>query len=225
MLERDERQLRQHAGDAISSSTARSRPTSAACSRWPTRGCTGSGDHLTEALRTGAAAERGQGRRATSSRRSTPTRRGWSSSCTAMTGLSMGAGAWRSPQKFPWDELQDLRRRRHGAGRPCRSQIALAHPHLTGVGFDLPPVGADLRGVRRRDRPRRPAELPRRRLLHRRAAAGRRPRDGPHPARLGPGGEARADRRRPTTRCPTAARSSSTRRSSTTTAARTRSAC
>ena len=57
----------------------------------------------------------------------------------AMTGLSMGA-AKAMAQKFPWQKYQtfiDI-----GAaegGLPV--QIALAHPHLSGGGFDLPSVG------------------------------------------------------------------------------------
>lgn len=57
----------------------------------------------------------------------------------AMTGLSMGA-ARAMAQKFPWQKYKtfiDI-----GAaegGLPV--QIALAHPHLSGGGFDLPSVG------------------------------------------------------------------------------------
>ncbi len=56
----------------------------------------------------------------------------------AMTGLSMGT-ARAIAQKFPWQKYQtfiDI-----GAaegGLPV--EIALAHPHLSGGGFDLPPV-------------------------------------------------------------------------------------
>src|SRR5215470_12401372 len=57
----------------------------------------------------------------------------------AMTGISLGA-ARAMAQKFPWKQYRtfvDI-----GAaqgGLPV--QIALAHPHLTGGGFDLPVVG------------------------------------------------------------------------------------
>jgi len=57
----------------------------------------------------------------------------------AMTGISMGA-AMAIANKFPWDRYEtfvDV-----GAaqgGLPV--QIALVHEHLTGGGFDLPPVG------------------------------------------------------------------------------------
>jgi O-methyltransferase/methyltransferase family protein len=56
----------------------------------------------------------------------------------AMTGLSLGA-AQAIARQFPWQRYQtfvDL-----GAaegGLPV--QLVLAHPHLTGTGFDLPPV-------------------------------------------------------------------------------------
>jgi hypothetical protein len=57
----------------------------------------------------------------------------------AMTGLSMGA-AVAIAEKFPWDRHQriiDV-----GAAQGCLPvQVALRHPHLTGGGFDLPPVG------------------------------------------------------------------------------------
>jgi hypothetical protein len=57
----------------------------------------------------------------------------------AMTGVSMGA-AMAIAEKFPWDRYQrfvDL-----GAAQGCVPvQVALRHPHLSGGGFDLPPVG------------------------------------------------------------------------------------
>jgi cyclopropane fatty-acyl-phospholipid synthase-like methyltransferase len=56
----------------------------------------------------------------------------------AMTGISMGA-ALAIAEKFPWDQHQtviDI-----GAAEGCLPvQVALRHPHLTGGGFDLPPV-------------------------------------------------------------------------------------
>jgi hypothetical protein len=55
-----------------------------------------------------------------------------------MTGVSIGAGA-AIAQKFPWEKYQtfiDI-----GAAQGCVPvQVALAHQHLTGAGFDLPPV-------------------------------------------------------------------------------------
>lgn len=57
----------------------------------------------------------------------------------AMTGLSMGAAA-AIADKFPWDRYHtviDI-----GAAEGCvPAQLALAHPHLTGGGFDLPAAG------------------------------------------------------------------------------------
>ncbi len=56
-----------------------------------------------------------------------------------MTGVSFGA-AQAIAAKFPWEKHQtfiDV-----GAAEGCVPvQVALAHPHLTGGGFDLPPVG------------------------------------------------------------------------------------
>jgi hypothetical protein len=56
----------------------------------------------------------------------------------AMTGLSMGA-AKAIAAKFPWDRYRafaDIGTAQGGV--PV--QIALAHPHLSGIGFDLPPL-------------------------------------------------------------------------------------
>jgi hypothetical protein len=56
----------------------------------------------------------------------------------AMTGISMGA-ALAIAEKFPWERhhtVVDI-----GAAEGCLPvQLALRHPHLTGGGFDLPPV-------------------------------------------------------------------------------------
>ncbi len=57
----------------------------------------------------------------------------------AMTGLSMGA-ARVIAAKFPWADYETFAD--VGAaqgGLPV--QVAIAHPHLKGIGFDLPPVG------------------------------------------------------------------------------------
>ncbi|HWI01403.1 MAG TPA: methyltransferase [Propionibacteriaceae bacterium] len=57
----------------------------------------------------------------------------------AMTGISMGA-ALAIAENFPWERHQtvvDV-----GSAEGCLpAQVALRHPHLTGGGFDLPPVG------------------------------------------------------------------------------------
>lgn len=57
----------------------------------------------------------------------------------AMTGLSLGSAA-AIAEKFPWAQYRtfvDVGTAQ--GGLPV--QVALAHPHLTGVGFDLPVVG------------------------------------------------------------------------------------
>lgn len=62
----------------------------------------------------------------------------------AMTGISMGA-ALAIAEKFPWDRHQtvvDI-----GTAEGCvPAQLAVRHPHLTGGGFDLPPVGPVFEG-------------------------------------------------------------------------------
>jgi hypothetical protein len=69
----------------------------------------------------------------------------------AMTGLSMGT-AMAIADKFPWDRYEtfvDVGTAQ--GGLPVR--VALAHEHISGGGFDLPPVGpifeeyADLHGL------------------------------------------------------------------------------
>jgi hypothetical protein len=56
-----------------------------------------------------------------------------------MTGVSSGAGRALA-EKVPWDRYRtviDI-----GTAQGCLPvQLALAHPHLSGGGFDLPPVG------------------------------------------------------------------------------------
>ena len=56
----------------------------------------------------------------------------------AMTGLTLGA-ALAIARKFPWEKYRtfvDV-----GCAEGCLPvQVARAHPHLAGVGFDLPPV-------------------------------------------------------------------------------------
>jgi hypothetical protein len=57
----------------------------------------------------------------------------------AMTGLSLGA-AHTMAQKFPWDKYRTVIDVGCAQGG-LPVQLAQAHPHLTGGGFDLPPVG------------------------------------------------------------------------------------
>jgi hypothetical protein len=57
----------------------------------------------------------------------------------AMTGISMAA-AQAIARQFPWSKYQTFAD--VGTAEGCLPvQVALAHPHLTGVGFDLPPLG------------------------------------------------------------------------------------
>jgi SAM-dependent methyltransferase len=56
----------------------------------------------------------------------------------AMTGLSLGSGR-AIAQKFPWSDRKTFADVGCAQGG-VTAQIALAHPHLKGVGFDLPPV-------------------------------------------------------------------------------------
>ena len=58
---------------------------------------------------------------------------------TAMTGLSRGA-ALAIAEKFPWDKYQSFVDVGAAQGDTA-VQIAKAHPHLAGIGFDLPEVG------------------------------------------------------------------------------------
>ena len=57
----------------------------------------------------------------------------------AMSGVSLGA-ARAIAQKFPWADYRTFIDIGVAQGA-LPVQIALAHPHLTGGGFDLPPVG------------------------------------------------------------------------------------
>ncbi|HXG34710.1 MAG TPA: methyltransferase [Bryobacteraceae bacterium] len=58
---------------------------------------------------------------------------------SAMTGLSNGANR-AIAQKFPWSHYRTFADVGTGQG-DLAVQIALAHPHLSGIGFDLPEVG------------------------------------------------------------------------------------
>jgi hypothetical protein len=57
----------------------------------------------------------------------------------SMTGLSMGASQAIAKQ-FPWDQHQTFFDIGSAQGGPV-VQVALAHPHIHGGGFDLPPTG------------------------------------------------------------------------------------
>ena len=56
----------------------------------------------------------------------------------AMTGISQGSGRAIAAQ-FPWQDYRTFADIGCAQGG-CPVQIALAHPHLNGVGFDLPQV-------------------------------------------------------------------------------------
>jgi hypothetical protein len=56
----------------------------------------------------------------------------------AMTALSVGA-ARAIAEKFPWDEYRTFADLGTAQGA-LPVQVAIAHPHLNGIGFDLPPV-------------------------------------------------------------------------------------
>lgn len=58
---------------------------------------------------------------------------------TAMTGISVPS-AIAIAQKFPWQRYQTFCDVGTAQGS-LPVHVALAHPHLTGIGFDLPPVG------------------------------------------------------------------------------------
>ena len=75
-------------------------------------------------------------------------------------------------RRVPVGRLQDLRRRRHAPQGDLAVQVALAHPHLTGGGFDLPRVGPVFEEYVAGARPRADRlRVHRRRLLRRPAAA------------------------------------------------------
>jgi len=57
----------------------------------------------------------------------------------AMTGISMGA-AMAIARQFPWSDYRTVIDIGTAQGA-LPVQVALAHPHLAGGGFDLPPVG------------------------------------------------------------------------------------
>ena len=139
------------------------------------------------------AAERGEGAAATSSRRSTPTRSACAQFLRAMTGHSLGAAHGDRRASSPGAitaRVIDI----GCAQGAVPVQIALAHEHITGGGFDLPAVGPIFDDYVAELRARRSPALHRRRLLRRPAAHGGRAGDGAHPARLGPRREAASAR-------------------------------
>ena len=110
----------------------------------------------------------------------------------AMTGISHGANLTIA-RKFPWKNYKTFADIGTAQG-DLAAQVAVANPHLTGIGFDLPRSGPDLRAVRGPRGRCRPAAIPARRLLLERPSQSRCDHDGPHPPRLGPADEKDADR-------------------------------
>jgi hypothetical protein len=96
-------------------------------------------DHLTEALRTGLPQNevRGGGRPLFEALYADPVR--LKSFLAAMTGVSRGANM-AIASKFPWGEYKTFADVGAAQG-DLAVQIALANPHLSGIGFDLAEVG------------------------------------------------------------------------------------
>ncbi len=96
----------------------------------------------------------------------------------AMTGISMGSSQ-AIAEKFPWDQhatVVDI-----GAAEGCLPvQLARRHAHLTGGGFDLPPVAPFFDKYVAANGLTAPA-LPPGGLLQRPTTPGGRPGDGTHP--------------------------------------------
>ena len=95
--------------------------------------------HLTEALRTGKPQNesRGGGQPLFEALYADPAR--LKSFLKAMSGISQGA-ALAIAAKFPWKDYRTYADVGTAQGDTA-SQIALAHPHLSGTGFDLAEVG------------------------------------------------------------------------------------
>ena len=82
-----------------------------------------------------------------------------------MTGISHGANMTIA-RAFPWKDYRTFVDVGTAQG-DLAAQIALANPHLRGIGLRPARGGADLRGVRRRRRRRRPAHVHAGQLLQR----------------------------------------------------------
>lgn len=109
----------------------------------------------------------------------------------AMTGISHGANMAIARQ-FAFKDYKSVVDVGTAQG-DLVSQVALANPHIAGIGFDLPEGWPDLRGLHRRQWPFRPRALPARQLLRCAHPPGRCRDDGTHPARLGPRNQENAD--------------------------------
>lgn len=95
--------------------------------------------HLTEGLRTGKPQNevRGGGQPLFETLYADPAR--LKTFLKGMSGISMGA-AMAIAAKFPWNDYRTFVDVGTAQGAAA-AQIALAHPHLSGMGFDLPEVG------------------------------------------------------------------------------------
>ena len=218
----ERRTLRQHGRDRTFPRSKQALLRRAACWRWRTPPVSVLGSP-TEALRTGR--HKTRRRRAEACLRNDLRR-----SCTTQ-GIPRRHDGHQPRRehghraKFPWKDHRTFVDVGTAQG-DLAAQIALANPHLRGVGFDLPEVGpifeeyvakvgvADRLAFSRATSSRRP--LP----------EGRRRDDGTYPARLGSADEeALLLRKAYDAQSQRAARSSSTKRSSTTTGRRTPSGC
>ena len=109
----------------------------------------------------------------------------------AMTGVSHGANM-AIARKFPWDRYHTAVDVGTAQG-DLIAQVALANPHINGVGFDLPAVAPIFEEYVEANGALRPSEVFPGKFLRPTAAQSRCGHDGPHPARLGSGSKANAD--------------------------------
>ena len=109
----------------------------------------------------------------------------------AMTGVSHGANM-AIARKFPWGRYRTAVDIGTAQG-DLITQVALANPHLSGIGFDLPAVApifeeyVEANGLAGR------VKFCSGKFFRPAVAQGRCSHDGPHPARLGSGHKAHAD--------------------------------
>ncbi len=72
---------------------------------------------------------------------------------------------WRSRSRFPWAKYKTFADLGAAQG-DLAVQIALANPHLKGIGFDLAGVRSHLRGVCRGEQGKRSRAISAGQLLH-----------------------------------------------------------
>ena len=97
---------------------------------------------------------------------------------SGMTGISMGA-AIAMAQKFPWKDYKTMIDIGCAQGA-LPVQVALAHPHIRGGGFDLKVVQSDFREVRGQEWPNESSAISCRQFFHGSAPNRRCPGYGPH---------------------------------------------